>query len=139
MVPSKLVLREEAWGRFQLKDLYLEVHDVFFWLVGLGFLIFGFFWGRGCFCLFVFRDRVYLYSPGCPGTHSVDQAGLELRKLPASTSQVLGLKACTTTARPHGVFRNRESVEVRPGSSSPMLPEIRLRFKIYLQISWQRG
>jgi hypothetical protein len=35
--------------------------------------------------------------PGCPGTHSVDQAGLELRKLPASASQVLGLKACATT------------------------------------------
>jgi hypothetical protein len=31
-----------------------------------------------CF-LFVslfFRDRFSLYSPGCPGTHSVDQAGL---------------------------------------------------------------
>jgi hypothetical protein len=35
----------------------------------------------------------------CPGTHSVDQAGLELRNPPASASQVLGLKACTTTAR----------------------------------------
>jgi hypothetical protein len=45
-------------------------------------------------CLF-FRHRVSLYSPGCPGTHSVDQAGLELRNLPASASQVLGLKACT--------------------------------------------
>jgi hypothetical protein len=45
----------------------------------------------------VFRDRVSLYSPGCPGTHFVDQAGLELRNLPASASQVLGLKACTTT------------------------------------------
>jgi hypothetical protein len=47
-----------------------------------------------------FRDRVLLYSPGCPGTHSVDQAGLELRNLPASASQVLELKACTTTAWP---------------------------------------
>jgi hypothetical protein len=48
-------------------------------------------------CLFVFmvfRDRVSLCSPGCPGTHSVDQAGLELRNLPASASRVLGLKAC---------------------------------------------
>jgi hypothetical protein len=27
----------------------------------------------------VSQDRVCLYSPGCPGTHSVDQAGLELR------------------------------------------------------------
>jgi hypothetical protein len=30
-----------------------------------------------------FRDRVSLYSPGCPGTHFVDQAGLELRNPPA--------------------------------------------------------
>jgi hypothetical protein len=34
-----------------------------------------------CFVLFCFvlrggvRDRVSLYSPGCPGTHAVDQAG----------------------------------------------------------------
>jgi hypothetical protein len=51
-----------------------------------------------CFVLFcfVFRDRFSLYSPGCPGTHFVDQAGLELRNLPASASRVLGLKACTT-------------------------------------------
>jgi hypothetical protein len=48
----------------------------------------------------VFRDRVSLYSPGCPGTHSVDQAGLKLRNLPASASQVLGLKACATNACP---------------------------------------
>jgi hypothetical protein len=50
-------------------------------------------------CLFVFEARVSLCSPGCPGTHSVDQVGLELRNLPASASQVLGLKECTTTAR----------------------------------------
>jgi hypothetical protein len=42
-------------------------------------------------------DRVSLCSPGCPGTHSVDQAGLELRNSPASASQVLGLKVCATT------------------------------------------
>ncbi|EDL25189.1 mCG141959 [Mus musculus] len=53
------------------------------------------------FCLFVclfFRDRVSLCSPGCPGTHFVDQAGLKLRNPPASASasQVLGLKACAT-------------------------------------------
>ena len=36
--------------------------------------------------------------PGCPGTHFVNQAGLGLRNLPASASQVLGLKACATTA-----------------------------------------
>jgi hypothetical protein len=50
------------------------------------------------FCLFVFQDRVSLCSPGYPGTHSVDQAGPEIRNPPASASQVLGLKACATTA-----------------------------------------
>jgi hypothetical protein len=39
---------------------------------------------------------VSLCSLGCPGTHSVDQAVLELRNPPASASPVLGLKACTT-------------------------------------------
>jgi hypothetical protein len=34
------------------------------------------------FCFF--RDRVSLCSSGCPGTHFVDQAGLELRNPPAS-------------------------------------------------------
>jgi hypothetical protein len=50
-------------------------------------------------CLFWFFETGFLLcSPGCPGTHSVDQAGLELRNPLASASQVLGLKACTTTA-----------------------------------------
>jgi hypothetical protein len=39
-----------------------------------------------CFVLFAFQDRVSLCSPGCPGTHTVDQAGLELGDLPASAS-----------------------------------------------------
>jgi hypothetical protein len=55
------------------------------------------------FCLFVwlvFQDRVSLCSPGGLGTHSVDQAGLELRNPPASASRVLGLKACTATLGP---------------------------------------
>ena len=55
------------------------------------------------FCLFVFRDRVSLCSPGCPGTHFVDQPGLKLRNPPVSASQVLELKACATTAR-HKIF-----------------------------------
>ena len=48
------------------------------------------------FFFLVFRNTVSLCSPGCSGTYSVDQAGLELRN-PASASQVLGLKACATT------------------------------------------
>jgi hypothetical protein len=55
------------------------------------------------FCLF-FRDRVSLYSSGCPGTHFVDQAGLELRNPPASASQVLGLKAYATMPNEFSLF-----------------------------------
>jgi hypothetical protein len=59
------------------------------------------FWHTEQFCFFfffllVFRGRISLYSPGCPGTHFVDQAGLELRNPPASAFPVLGLKACST-------------------------------------------
>jgi hypothetical protein len=39
---------------------------------------------------------VSLCGPGCPGTHSVDQAGLELRNSPASASRV---QSCATTAQ----------------------------------------
>jgi hypothetical protein len=46
---------------------------------------------------FFSQDRISLCSSGCPGTHSVDQAGLELRNPPASAYQVLGLKAYATT------------------------------------------
>jgi hypothetical protein len=48
------------------------------------------------FFFFVFLRQVSLCSPSCPGTHSVDQAGLKLRNPPASAFQVLGLKACAT-------------------------------------------
>jgi hypothetical protein len=54
------------------------------------------------FLFLVFQDRVSLCSPGCPGTHFVDQAGLELRNPPASASRVLGLKACVTTPGARG-------------------------------------
>jgi hypothetical protein len=58
------------------------------------------------FFFFFLRDRVSLCSPGCPGTHSVDQAGLELRNPPASASQVLGLKACAIIAWCQLLFSN---------------------------------
>jgi hypothetical protein len=71
----------------------------FFFVCLFLFLIF-FFWLVGWFWFVLilgFQDRVSLCSPGCPGTHSVDQAGLELRNPPASASRVLELKACATT------------------------------------------
>jgi hypothetical protein len=61
-------------------------------IAGLGFSVCLFVCLFVCFCW----DRVSLYSPGCPGTHFVDKAGLELRSPPASAFQVPGLKACTT-------------------------------------------
>jgi hypothetical protein len=39
-----------------------------------------------------FETEFLCYSLGCPGTHCVDQAGLELRDPPASASQVLEYK-----------------------------------------------
>ena len=41
-------------------------------------------------------DKVSLCVPGCPGTHSVDEADLKLSGLHASASRLLELKACTT-------------------------------------------
>jgi len=53
-----------------------------------------------CVCA---RARIHVCSrqnfsvrPCCPGTHSVDQAGLKLRALPASASRVQRLMVCTT-------------------------------------------
>jgi hypothetical protein len=69
------------------------------------FILFSFF-----FFSLVFQDRVSLCSPGCPGTHSVDQAGLKLRNPPASASRVLGLKVCTTM--PGSIFFSKPSNSV---------------------------
>ena len=49
--------------------------------------------------VFVFQDRVFLCSLGCPGTFSGDQTGLELRDLPVAASRVLILKVYSTTAQ----------------------------------------
>jgi hypothetical protein len=54
------------------------------------------------FCLF--QDVVSLCNLGCPGTHCVDQAGLEHFNLSASASQMLGLKASATTALTNFLF-----------------------------------
>jgi hypothetical protein len=66
--------------------LFCFVFFVFFLFFVFCFLFFVF-----CFCFF---ETGFL---GCPGTHSVDQADLKLKNLPASASRVLGLKVCTAT------------------------------------------
>ncbi|GAB1295054.1 Polyphosphoinositide phosphatase [Apodemus speciosus] len=57
---------------------------------------------------FYFSEFQDICSPGYPGTHSVDQAGLELRNPPASASQVLGLMACATTAWCLSVYNEKQ-------------------------------
>jgi hypothetical protein len=73
-------------------------------------------------CFLFFQDRVSLCSPGCPGTHSVDQAGLELRNLPASASQVLGLKACAITPSLETLFFKVEAPVPWKVTPSSLLP-----------------
>ena len=51
--------------------------------------------------IFFFQAKVSLYSPGCPGLPFVDQAGIELRYLPASALQVMGLNVCATMRGPY--------------------------------------
>ena len=60
------------------------VHSMYESVVGFGLFV----------CLFVCLvwDRVSLCSLGCPGTHCVDQVGLEIRDPPASNSHMLQLK-----------------------------------------------
>jgi hypothetical protein len=45
-----------------------------------------------------FRDRISLCSLGLSWTQFLDYSGLGLKALPTSTSRVLGLKVCPTTA-----------------------------------------
>jgi hypothetical protein len=69
-------------------NVYLCLHFFFVCLVRF-VLVFGFFCLFVCLFVCFFRGRDSLCSPGCPGTHSVDQAVLELRNPPASASRVL--------------------------------------------------
>ena len=77
----------------------------FVWFLGLFLFLF--------WCCCCFQDRVSLCSPGCSGTHSIDQAGLELRDLPASASRVLGLKACATSSAPKHLFPSLSDTVLR--------------------------
>jgi hypothetical protein len=85
-------------------------------------------------CLF-FQDRVSLYSPGCPGTHFVGQAGLKLRNLPASASRVLGLKVCATT--PGGFFNYFILFYFILFYCVSVLPSVYMSLYLCAQCSWR--
>lgn len=70
---------------------------VFWWGFSfLGFFVWLFSWVfLFCVGFLFFQDRVLLCGSGCPGTCSVDQAGLALRDPPTFASQMLELKMCS--------------------------------------------
>lgn len=48
--------------------------------------------------ILIFRDRVSLYNnPSYSGTHFIDQTGVKLTDLHASTFRLKGLMVCATT------------------------------------------
>jgi hypothetical protein len=96
-LPSEVTLRISSLSIFFMSAaVHSEPHTQLSSITRFSsFLCFFFVFVFVLFC-FVLWDRVSLCRPGCPGTHSVDQAGLELRNPPASASWVLGLKACAT-------------------------------------------
>jgi hypothetical protein len=55
-----------------LKDSFIFIFILFYLFIFVFLFLF-------LFLFLIFRDRVSLYSLGCPGPHFVDQAGLELR------------------------------------------------------------
>ena len=63
-----------CWFLYDCLDFFIVVFVFVFWLCV---------WLVGW--ILVFQDRVFLCSPGCLETCSVDQAGLELRDLSASS------------------------------------------------------
>jgi hypothetical protein len=87
-------------------------------------LFFFFFLGGG------FQDRVSLCSPGCPGTHFVDQAGLELRNPPTSASRVLRLKACATTPSLRMLLKmyDKSKYEMNRSNYFPYIPFLLILF-----------
>ena len=67
------------------------------------------------FFFWFFETGFFRVAPGCPGTHSIDQDGLELRNPLGSASQVLVLKVCDTTAQLRLSFLNSIFVKEKLG------------------------
>ena len=92
----------EPWQNIQFRIEYstasYSVHLDLLWvsvnhhlLLKMSFCVamFGLVW-------FFLTEFLWTVSPGCPGTHSVDQTDFKLRDLPASFFWVMGSKACDT-------------------------------------------
>jgi hypothetical protein len=79
---SKKYLRKHNFMCLFLTVIMYKSFNQLLLSLNLNFVILGL--DNQFFFFLVLQDRVSLCSPGCPGTHSVDQAGLELRDLPAS-------------------------------------------------------
>ena len=85
-----------------------------------------------CFVLFCFPRQVFFFllcSPGCPGTHSVDQASLELRNLPASASRVLGITPGPEAPEPppkHAALKSEQGTLTSSESHSEAIPKRKL-------------
>ena len=88
--PSTASLPESSSSSFKMRtqhsSVYLANHKTptFLFSAGKQFKVFFSFFFFFFYLFLIFQDMVSLYIPGYPGTHSVDQAGLELRNLPAS-------------------------------------------------------
>jgi hypothetical protein len=97
---SSFTAEKSLWQELEVVGIIVTAVTKLMGMNLFGQLDFPFLYILQFFFLFVFsRQGVALCSPGCPGTHFVDQAGLELRNLPVSASQVLGLKTCATTTQ----------------------------------------
>lgn len=93
---------------------FTGIFDNLHWLLLHGFclvLLFHFvlFFETGFLCI----------APHCPGTHSVNQASLELRDPATFASQVVELKACSTTAVQPGLLYVQSKHSTTERHSSP--------------------
>ena len=82
---------QQLWTPLYRINIYIA--NIFFFFLFSSFCFFRFFFVFVAVVavVVVVWDRVSLYSSGCPRTHSVDQAGLELRNPPASPFQSAGI------------------------------------------------
>jgi hypothetical protein len=78
-MPSSLTQAQGALRRGQKKLRAGKMNETGCKMASFGLVWFGLVWFGLVWFGLVFRDRVSLCSPDCPETHSVDQAGLELR------------------------------------------------------------